>query len=1191
MKKITSFLTLLLLVLALPVSAQLDELKRSTITIAGQGTESIQPDTQWYLVYNKRGSGGYFWDESFDINTGSGKGYVYMSNGTNVVTDGMLAKYAAMYLVRFVTPTDDQKTGDGSHDEYYMQFGTGQYVHTPEVSNHSDGSSCLSTVETIYDATTLYVYWINNEAGHCGFNTADGHNFRIDNNGSGGTVVTYGSGDIESSGGNNDFTLIPVTLTPLSNDREVALLECMQVFQQYIGYVGSFNTTGSFDYYDAEAVAAFEAAIEAATAVDGENADQLTEEEIYQLRQGILDTYQAVMESYVSRKAEIADGYYFFVSDMEFYEQTTTEDMEDPETGDIIPGETTTTYYTKGMYSEKMGDGSIYARWMTADGTAPFLWHVTGNGDLTYSVVNAVTGATFDNVSTSSNVTMTVDGENMVAFDQVLREDGTVHLAIRVSTQAEDNSFYMHCGGHSSGAGKKGYIVGWNNGAEASQWSLEPVSDEEAAGIMDAYASSADKRYQDALELIADAKEKMTIAEDILVGTTGLITSVDQLSSPYTEETEGSLEEMIDGDASTFWHSDWSDGAVEGGTHYFQVELPQVEESDLVFTFTRRNVNNDHITVWGVYGAPSGSAEKDDCTLLDSISTPFASSTETLTSAPFDTQGFTLLRFYCDDTYMLSGGATHGYFHLAEFQLYEAKVNPTSQMVSMGNVYTNLETAVLQAQTEGTDITEATFNTLQAAYDAFMAVYVDPTELRGTIANANATVAAVVVGKNPGQWTDGSVTSALSTTIDEATAYNVAGVYTQAQSTDYVETLQSQIATVYASANTIETGKWYEIRYGTEDEYINNGWSTTPGTASDSNPALFGKYVCVASLSNENDMYFTEGYTESDLSEVCVGNKLYFTDMPDIWFEDCAKFRFINVADTAYVIQNKATGLFVRAAGESGSVTISPHPTLFRVSPLGYGESLISATAIDGSDNANLHAQLSMNVLVTWSTSEVGTNSGLFIEDVGDAVSDDYDGTEFNMAIKLGSVNAFCFPVEVTAHEGTMYGVQSVEGTTVTLSPIEGNVVEAGHPFIFISGTTDQYDPSAETEALTFSHGYDIEREPMTVGELVGSYYGETIGAGKALASGNGFVVTKQSSSYVDENSAYISTDFDIEDTLALVLSDETFDSIEETVAAVSQDGNIYSIDGKLIGKGNLNTVKSLPRGIYILNGVKVLVK
>ena len=41
----------------------------------------------------------------------------------------------------------------------------------------------------------------------------------------------------------------------------------------------------------------------------------------------------------------------------------------------------------------------------------------------------------------------------------------------------------------------------------------------------------------------------------------------------------------------------------------------------------------------------------------------------------------------------------------------------------------------------------------------------------------------------------------------------------------------------------------------------------------------------------------------------------------------------------------------------------------------------------------------------------------------------------------------------------------------------------------------------------------------------------------------------------------------------------------------VVKSGIIYTLDGRVAGKGNLNNVKNLGRGIYILNGTKVVVK
>ena len=42
----------------------------------------------------------------------------------------------------------------------------------------------------------------------------------------------------------------------------------------------------------------------------------------------------------------------------------------------------------------------------------------------------------------------------------------------------------------------------------------------------------------------------------------------------------------------------------------------------------------------------------------------------------------------------------------------------------------------------------------------------------------------------------------------------------------------------------------------------------------------------------------------------------------------------------------------------------------------------------------------------------------------------------------------------------------------------------------------------------------------------------------------------------------------------------------------ISKPGNVYSMDGKLLMTGaTLNSLKTLGKGMYILNGVKVLVK
>ena len=69
------------------------------------------------------------------------------------------------------------------------------------------------------------------------------------------------------------------------------------------------------------------------------------------------------------------------------------------------------------------------------------------------------------------------------------------------------------------------------------------------------------------------------------VGDKKLITDAAQLSSPCSDSAEGvgdahGLQVLLDGNAGTFWHSDWH-GAYTGGTHYLQVALAEAVEPAL----------------------------------------------------------------------------------------------------------------------------------------------------------------------------------------------------------------------------------------------------------------------------------------------------------------------------------------------------------------------------------------------------------------------------------------------------------------------------------------------------------------------------------------------------------------------------------------------------------------------------------
>ena len=113
---------------------------------------------------------------------------------------------------------------------------------------------------------------------------------------------------------------------------------------------------------------------------------------------------------------------------------------------------------------------------------------------------------------------------------------------------------------------------------------------------------------------------------------------------------------------------------------------------------------------------------------------------------------------------------------------------------------------------------------------------------------------------------------------------------------------------------------------------------------------------------------------------------------------------------------------------------------------------------------------------------------------------------------------------------------------------------------------------------------------------LRGTLKSATVEAGKGIvASENGFKHTLVNTN-VGAYGAWIASDFDPESAdvvsgLVIKIEGGVDTGISEVLDKVAKSGNIYNAAGQLVGKGNINTVNSLPAGVYIVNGVKVTKK
>ncbi len=1011
-------------------------------------------------------------------------------------------------------------------------------------------------------------------------------------------TVSSDNSDYHAFANTSNFyiTLKPRPAIDVAWDKLIEIMDAHEFEEE------QFPSDGTPGSYDAAAREAFFTALAAAHALEEEDPETITEEILAQHGQAIIDTYEALINTKVPYD-NVAEGYYRF-----------------------RPG---LTYSTgeKYMYANEQAnaDGSYYyySIWGTpeegdaADAIA-ILWKVTKKG-AGYDVVPAMyptmhfnpVSVAYLNNNGSVVPRMTENGAAEMIFDPQATIDGVTYFNMYASADDPAGRTIFHQGGHGSGAGTSGVVITWYptytaaSGPGASEWYLEPVDDAEAEAIIAAYEpirqqKELTKAYK---ELKATAEKELDDAKELVL--TELITDNSQFSSPFTcsadEEpaAKQGTDKLIDGDKSTYWHSTWA-ASVENHTHYLQVALPEGGYSLLRMSISRRPVSNDHVTKWGIFGSNDPEAADEDWVEVASVETPYGSNTETKT-ADFDSKGYQYLRFYIDGT-----TNNRGYGHVSEFQLYTMEQAPTSQYAIIGQPAENLDKVLAeQADINADEVTQEEYDALKTAYDAFKAEYVDPTELRELIAKADAFAYGIAIGNNPGEWASGTVADQLKQTVADAKAYDEAKIYKQATSQDFIEKINAQLEGIVEAANPIKTDTWYRFRFGSEETFTENGWDTEAGAAvvgddeTVQDEALWDKYIVAARTeTNEGVRSVIPIYTD----EARLGQGLYVDAIDEIADADLAQFRFIAVGDTAYVIQNRGTGLFVKASGTTGGVTLDLHPTLFNVSPMGFGFNLIAAKDLQGAKQNFLHVARNYNQLVTWNASNVGSRSSLLIEEMGSAAG--YTDPGFYMEVQPGALYAMCYPVDITVEEGNgaLYSVEKVEGTHVTFAAIDK--VEAGRPFVYKNGEVEEYNDENTPEIVKFHHGLDIEPEAQKSGNFAGTYTKQTLGEGYIVTGGAIRAILGQYHNNEPLNQLFMTEAFitnGVNAHGAYIIPEEgatgavtfDFDGTEDGIVIATDDarrnGKVYSIDGRVIGTAD--NLRGVAKGLYIVNGAKVLVK
>ena len=961
---------------------------------------------------------------------------------------------------------------------------------------------------------------------------------------------------------------------PAPEDLEAARENLLRIRARYEGLLPTFTPGVGYGCYPPELCQALADALAAAAAAqDGEGGTALTATELNALAQAIVDAYRAAVGAKKLYYPE--DGYYRFVVARQF-----NEGSEEDEGG--------VTHPLKAMYSDNNGQNG----WRTLEPDNPiFLWTMTRQADDTYLLANPSNRLTFTSAERCT------DGTACISIDPLVQTPEGYDLSwelstdqdyplfnFRMSTDDADAYRYVHANWHDNGNGWGGPMTVWCNTAHesgASEWYLVPVGEEEALSIL-----AANSYGRDFVLMLADAKEKTTLANDTYKEK--LITEASQFSSPFSQNDLGSRDGgdlsagvLIDGDPSTFWHSYWSGGNATNGDHYLQVEVSRDVAGELELVISRRqNIGSDHVTTWGIYGSDQPEGEKFDYQWIADVSTPYSEDVPSQ-AATFELSsgnGFRYLRFYAEAT-----TSNRGYFHVSEFQLYITAPNPNNQAAHMGEVFTNLMSAIEAADAvDPNNVSKEDFENLKAAYEPFIDMFVDPTPLRDAIEKAQIALNLCVEGPDPGAW-DFGATDDFIAQLEEAIEYDAAGAYTQEESDAYTAYLANAETILMAAANQITPILFYAIRFGSREKYEEEGWSTSNAENSELGP-LFDTYLGTADWETLNPL---------SAGDVREGMGLFFTSDEDA---DIA-FRFVPVGEEGiYAIQHQATGLYIQVHGRDSWVSLSLHPTLFTVSPIGRGEMTIHAVDYAGGDLSYLHAQLADHRLVSWHDHAVGSNSGLFIEELG-SIAGVEPGTPVR-DYKAGEVTTLCYPIAITPSTGRMFTVAGTysagDKLYVALDAAQG--AKAGQPVVYIADGT--YNAEAEDDIVraALTVGSEIATEPLAGGALRGTYEEIDLSEEALVFAGGKCTWSTDSTSRVGANRAYVvpgAVQADAAATYSLVLEvDGEGTGVAAVLDRVARAGRLYNADGRLIKpEATLGDVNALPAGLYILNGVKILKK
>lgn len=343
-------------------------------------------------------------------------------------------------------------------------------------------------------------------------------------------------------------------------------------------------------------------------------------------------------------------------------------------------------------------------KWNTVDNNKPqFIWYITTDDFGVMHIQNSYTEKYMSGL-TDSGSSM---GES--AVDIKFSDLGNNEFNLLLNNKT------MHAGGHSSGAGISGNIISWPGGANsASSWKFEAVDQE--------IADEINSRYKNKVAFTSLAKEALnelqtnysyTVDADF---NNALVNDASRITSNATEETEGAIENLVDGNAATYWHSCWQNGPAE--QHYLQFDLGEGNEQEaLAITYWKRQNSGNYPTTL-TFLVSNDATNWKTVKQIENLDT----SAPTTENPGYTSKGFNLFGSYRYLRVLLysNSNLVNGYpfTHFSEFRIHPVTANGGTNSVIDQDLITNL-LELIDAGNSNDNISETDINNLRTAFNNY----------------------------------------------------------------------------------------------------------------------------------------------------------------------------------------------------------------------------------------------------------------------------------------------------------------------------------------------------------------------------------------------------------------------------------------------------------------------------------------